>query len=52
MSLLAHGGTPGLIAEASIALLVGGVLALVWFRERRRRARGERPPEAPMRDET
>jgi hypothetical protein len=50
MRLLAHGGTPGLIAETSIALLVGGVLALVWFRERRRRARGERPPEAPMRE--
>jgi hypothetical protein len=50
MSLLAHGGTPGLIAELSIGLLVGGMLGLVWFRERRRRARGERPPEAPMRD--
>jgi hypothetical protein len=50
MNLLAHGGTPGLIAETSIGLLVGGVLALVWFRERRRRARGERPAEAPMRD--
>ena len=24
MSLLAHGGTPGLIAEVSIGLLVGG----------------------------
>jgi len=50
MTLLAHGGTPGLVAEASIALLVGGLLALVWFRERRRRTRGERPPEAPMRE--
>ena len=26
------------------------VLAVVWLRERRRRARGERPAEAPMRD--
>ncbi len=50
MNVLAHGGTPGLIAEASIGLLVGGLLALVWFRERRRRARGERPPKAAMRD--
>jgi len=50
MSLLAHGGIPGLIAEVSIGLLVGGVLAVVWFRERRRRARGERPARAPMND--
>ena len=50
MNLLAHGGTPGLIAELSIGLLVGGLLAVVWFRERRRRARGERPAQAPMRD--
>ena len=50
MNLLAHGSAPGLIAETLIGLLVGGVLALVWFRERRRRVRGERPPEAPMRE--
>jgi hypothetical protein len=50
MNVLAHGGTPGLMAEIAIGLLLGGVLALVWFRERRRRARGERPAEAPMRD--
>ena len=50
MSLLAHGGTPGLIAETSIGLFIGGVLAVVWLRERRRRARGDRPPEAPMRE--
>ena len=50
MNLLAHGGTPGLIAEISVGLLVGGLLAVVWFRERRRRARGERPAQAPMRD--
>jgi len=50
MNLLAHGGTPGLIAEVSIGLVVGGLLAVVWFRERRRRARGERPAQAPMRD--
>jgi hypothetical protein len=50
MNVLAHGGTPGLIAETSIGLLVGGMLAWIWFRERRRRARGKRPAEAPMRD--
>ena len=51
MSLLAHGGAAGLTAEAAIGLLVAGLLALVWFRERRRRARVERPPQAPMREE-
>jgi hypothetical protein len=50
MTLLAHGGTPGLVAELAIALLVGGVVAGVWLRERRRRARAERPAEAPMRE--
>jgi hypothetical protein len=50
MNLLAHGGTVGLIAEISIGLLVGGLLAVVWFRERCRRARGERPAQAPMRE--
>jgi len=50
MNLLAHGGTPGLIAETLIAMLVGGLLAFVWFRERRRRARVERPLLAPMRE--
>jgi len=50
MSLLAHGGTPGLVAETLIVLFVGGVLALVWFRERRRPVRGERKPDAPMRE--
>ena len=43
MNVLAHGGTPGLVAEMSIGLLVGAVLAVVWLRERRRRSRGERP---------
>ena len=50
MNVLAHGGTPGLIAEVSIGLLVGGLLAVVWLRERRRRTRGERPAQAPMND--
>jgi hypothetical protein len=48
MTFLAHGGTPGLIAELSTGLAVGGVLGVVWFRERRRRARGERPKTAQM----
>jgi hypothetical protein len=51
MNVLAHGGTPGLIAELSIVLAVAGLLAFVWVRERRRRARGERPARAAMRDE-
>ena len=50
MNVLAHGGTPGLIAETTVGLVVVAVLASVWFRERRRRARRERPGEAPMRD--
>lgn len=50
MNLLGHGGTAGLIAEVSFGLLAGGVLAWVWFRERRRRARCERSAEAPMRE--
>ena len=51
MSVLAHGGTAGLIAEVSIGLLVAASLGLVWLREKRRRARGERPAAARMRDE-
>jgi hypothetical protein len=48
VSVLAHGGTPGLVAEVCLGLLVGGVLAVVWLRERRRRSRAERPAQAPM----
>ncbi len=47
---LAHGGTPGLLAEVALGLVVAGLLALIWLRERRRRSRGERPPEAAMRE--
>ena len=50
MNLLAHGGTPGLIAEISIGLLIAGLLAGIWLRERRRRTRDGRPSEASMRD--
>jgi len=53
VTVLAHGGTPGLIAEITIGLLVAGLLAGIWLRERRRRTRGEtRKPrsEASMRD--
>lgn len=50
MNLLGHGGTAGLVAEASLGLLFAGLLAAVWFRERRRRSRGQRPPEAAMRE--
>ena len=51
MSPLAHGGTAGLIAELSIGALAAALLGFVWIREKRRRARGERRAEAPMRDE-
>lgn len=47
---LAHGGTPGLIAELSLGLLVAASLALSWVKERRRRTRDQRPPEAAMRE--
>ena len=50
MTVLAHGGTPGLIAEITIGLLVAGLLAGIWLRERRRRTRGEPRSEASMRD--
>ena len=50
MNLLAHGGTHGLIAEISIGLTVGALLAGIWLRERRRRTRGARRSEASMRD--
>jgi hypothetical protein len=48
MTVLAHGGTPGLIAEIAIGLTVAALLAAVWLREKRRRARGERHERAPM----
>ena len=35
ISLLAHGGVPGAIAEGAIAIAVVGVLVAVWLRERR-----------------
>ena len=50
MNLLAHGGTPGLIAEISIGLVVAVLLGSVWLREKRRRGRSGRRA-APMRDE-
>jgi hypothetical protein len=50
VTVLAHGGTTGLIAELTIGLLVAGLLVGIWLRERRRRTRDERPSEASMRD--
>jgi hypothetical protein len=38
--ILAHGGIPGLIAETLIGLTFAALLAAIWLRERRRRARG------------
>ncbi len=51
MTVLAHGGTPGLVAELSIGALVVAAVAFVWLRERRRRARGGPTRAARMRDE-
>ena len=51
MTVLAHGGIPGLLAELSLGLLVVVLLGVVWLRERRRRGRAERPQQARMRDE-
>lgn len=50
MSVVAHGGIPGLIGEAAVALTIAGLAGWVWLRERRRRARGERAGRARMRD--
>ena len=50
LDLLAHGGVAGLIAETSIGLVVAVALGVVWLRERRRRARGVRPPAAMLDD--
>lgn len=50
MNLLAHGGMLGLVAEVALGLLVAGLLAVVWFRERRRRIRSGRPSKALMRE--
>ena len=35
MSVLAHGGTAGLLIEALVAVTVIAVFAAVWLRERR-----------------
>jgi hypothetical protein len=34
LGALAHGGVPGAIAEAAIALAVVGLFAAIWLRER------------------
>jgi hypothetical protein len=44
--ILAHGGIPGLIAETLIGLTVAALLASIWLRERRRRARGSNRSDA------
>lgn len=50
LSLLAHGGTPGLVAEILVGALVAVLLGIVWARERRRTRRlGRR--SAPMLDD-
>jgi hypothetical protein len=44
--MIAHGGVYGAIAEALVALVVGGLFVWVWLRERRRsRVEGRGPAE-------
>ena len=51
-ALLAHGGTAGAIVEASLLVVVTGVFAAVWLRERRaREERREGPAALRDRDE-
>ena len=41
--VLAHGGIPGAIAEAAVALVVIGLFGSIWLRERSaRKSRDER----------
>jgi hypothetical protein len=47
--MIAHGGVYGAIAEAVLALAVGGLFLWVWLRERRR-SRAEGGPPAEMND--
>ena len=42
-AVLAHGGVPGAIAEAAIALAVVGVFVGIWLRERSARKADEEP---------
>ena len=46
-AVLAHGGVPGAIAEAAIALAVVGVFVGIWLRERSARKADE---ELALRD--
>ncbi len=46
-AVLAHGGVPGAIAEAAIALAVVGLFAGIWLRERSARKADE---ELELRD--
>ncbi len=46
-AVLAHGGVPGAIAEAAIALAVVGVFVGIWLRERSARKADE---ELELRD--
>jgi Flp pilus assembly protein TadB len=39
--VVAHGGLYGALAEAAVVVAVAVPVGLLWWRERRRRARGE-----------
>ncbi len=50
MTVVAHGGTLGLIAELSVGVVVVALVGFVWFREKRRQARDGRRSQAQMHD--
>jgi len=50
ISLLAHGGVPGAIAEGAIAIAVIGVFVAVWLRERRDGEERDRVSDERRRD--
>jgi hypothetical protein len=47
LSLLAHGGTYGAVAEGAIAAAIAGLFLWVWVRERKRGGK----PVAELRDD-
>ena len=49
--MIAHGGTAGAVVETLLALLVVGVLAAAWLRERRSGEEPEPSGGARLRDD-
>ena len=50
MQVVAHGGTLGLIVEIGPAVVLAGIGAAVWLRQRRSAAGDEARVEKPGRD--